>query len=177
LKRIACIFLLFVFSFNLAGYYPFFEILQLQVKREIRARIKNSVPKNALHAIKLSENEKNMHWYEAGEEFNLHGKMYDIVQTEIRNGETIYHCVDDTEEAKLFAQLDELVNQNLANDNSASGKTARNLLKHFSEVYIPALRFDLLIIPAEKQISYKPYLENALAYLPKKLTPPPQHFS
>lgn len=177
MKRVTGIFLLLIFTFNLVGYYPVFRVLQLQARREIKTRIKNSVPSHELHAINANQNEPEMHWHQEGKEFRLNGKMYDIVHVETKDGETIYHCVDDVDEARLFAHLDELVNENLDHDQSARGKTARQILKLFSQVYIPAEPLKQQEISVCEEIPYTPYLQNALGYLPEKLTPPPQRFS
>ncbi|MGZ5242830.1 MAG: hypothetical protein ACXWEY_09150 [Bacteroidia bacterium] len=154
-----------------------FRILQLQARREIKTRIKNSVPSYELHAINATQNEAELHWHQEGKEFRLNGKMYDVVHVETKDGQTIYHCVDDVDEARLFAHLDDMVNENMDHDQSARGKTARNLLKHFSQVYItPQFIFPVQII-ANYQVTYIPHFENALGHIPEKLTPPPQRFS
>lgn len=151
--------------------------MQMQVRREIKTRIKNSVPFHELHTINASRNAEKMHWHQEGKEFQLNGKMYDIVHVETQNGETIYHCVDDVDEARLFAHLDDLVNENMDHDQSTRGKTARNLLKHFSQVYIVPVLNVSTQTTENYQITYTPYLKNALGYKPEKLTPPPQRFS
>ena len=140
-------------------------------------RIKNAVPYHELHAINASQIKTKMHWFQEENEFRLDGKMYDIVQVETKGAETIYYCIDDVAEERLFANLDNLVKENLADEQSKHSKAAKNLHKSFSQIYIKSKNLTVPCISTEVQAAYSAYQKNALGYTPEKLTPPPQGIS
>lgn len=116
--RLASIVVLSVMLINIAGYYPVFKYQQWQVRKEIKKKIKASVPEDELHIVIVNESSDELEWVREGKEFIYKGKMYDIVRSEYKDGMIIYSCIDDVQESRLFQRLDELVRKNMDNDDT-----------------------------------------------------------
>lgn len=110
MKKAFSIFLLIVFSFNLAGVAILFKIQQFQIRREIKRQINQGIPDNELFAITVSEaNASELFWLE-DDEFFYQGALYDVVRKNALNDTDVeYYCVNDVLEKKLYANLDALV--------------------------------------------------------------------
>jgi len=82
-------------------------------------QIKAGVSDADLTEIRVtSENENQLIWKD-GEEFRYQGMMYDVVHKEkADNKTTVYHCLTDTQENTLLADLEELIKKNKKNKNS-----------------------------------------------------------
>ncbi len=135
-KRRICIFLLFIFAFNIVGVLVVFKVRQLIIRHEIKQNIKIGVSLDKLHIITVSKaNHSELIW-ESDDEFRYKGDMYDIVKKEILNDSTIiYHCINDKQETELFANLDELVKKNMGKDNPVK-HAAEKLFKVLSLIYL-----------------------------------------
>lgn len=135
LKKALSIFLLTAFLFDLFGYLPLFKIAQYKIRKEIKTLLKERVPENELCVITIPVRElKDIDWKREGKEFKRNGTMYDIVSYKTENDVIHYYCVNDEQETKLFVHLEETVNQQMNNDKSPIGKTAKNLLKLFKYI-------------------------------------------
>lgn len=147
LKRILSIFLLTVFLFDLLGYIPMFKFAQYKIQKEIKTLLKKGVPEDKLHIISIPvKNVKDIDWKREGKEFRYKGSMYDVVRRETHKDTIHYHCVNDQQETQLFAHLEEMVDQQMNNDKSPAGRTAKNLLKLFwSFKYVPSQNFDFVL--------------------------------
>lgn len=99
-----------MFSFNLVGVTILFRVRQFQIRREIKSQIMQGVPDNELCAISVNKaNASELFWLE-GHEFFYQGAMYDVVRKTVLNDtETVYYCINDVLEKKLFTNLDILV--------------------------------------------------------------------
>jgi hypothetical protein len=133
LKRIYAIFFLLIFSFQMAGFYVFFKVRQNQIRKEIKRALKKTVPRDELVIITVSpENTHELRW-EKSHEFELKGRMYDVLLTEYKaDGSIAYHCIDDKQETVLFAQLDEHVKRTM---DSESGKKG-NGYEFFKQIFL-----------------------------------------
>jgi hypothetical protein len=123
LKRLTSGLLVCLFLYSSSGFYLNFRYSLQQIRKEIKTRIKQSVPENELITLSFntsSSDYANIEWIE-GHEFRYRGCMYDIVQRFEDGSETIvFKCINDTQEEKLFQHLDELVVAN--SDKSMTGK-------------------------------------------------------
>ncbi len=133
-KRIFSLILIFCISFTVAGYYPFFKMLQYRVRQEIKHRIKSGLNKSDLQVITFRKQDK-IDWVRPGKEFRLDGQFYDVVRKEIIDGNLIFHCINDEQEKILFATLDQMVKGNLNDGQTTEGQTALLLCKIFTETY------------------------------------------
>lgn len=133
MKKILSIFLLSVFLFDLFGYFPLFKIAQYKIQKEVKKLLKGSIPENEQVVITvLSKKINNLDWEKEGKEFRYNGTMYDVIKTETKGKFVYYHCINDKQETQLFVHLEDLVNQQMNNDKSPIGKTAKNIAKMFS---------------------------------------------
>ncbi len=116
--RLASISVLSILLINIAGYYPVYKIQQWQIRKEIKKKIKASVPEDELYRIKVTKNSTELEWVREDKEFIYDGKMYDIVRCESSGDSITYFCINDTQEMMLFQKLDELVQKNMDSDSS-----------------------------------------------------------
>lgn len=123
-----------------------FKLAQYKIQKEIKMLLKKGVPEDKLYIISIPvKNIKDIDWTRDGKEFRHKGNMYDIVRVENGKDTIHYHCVNDQQETQLFAHLEEMVDQQMNNDKSPVGRTAKNLLKLFwSFKYVPSDNFAFL---------------------------------
>ena len=133
LKKSISILLAFLILYNSLGYFIVFKSMQLAVRNEIKANIKNSIPEEDLFLIKLTNDE--MKSGKSGfrkindSEFFFFGKLYDIVKVK-KNADTNYfYCINDAKEEQLYAALGSHVERQTDQSSPVNQKTS-NLLKH-----------------------------------------------
>ncbi len=138
MKKAVSFLLLILFLYSIAGIFISFKVQQFEVKKEIKLRLKKSVPKSELTLFSFhpsSDEYSTLQWIE-DHEFRYNGKMYDIVYRSADSDGTLhFQCINDTKEEILFADLDEQVQKNC---DSRSNPSAKNTLKLFSLLYISA---------------------------------------
>jgi hypothetical protein len=118
MKRFAGIVLLMLMGYNLIGYFPAFYTMQQNVKREMRSALRIRQNRNELTTLSfaLQNGKVNDADFEQLEEdeFSYKGEMYDVVRTE-KTGNTItFYCLNDKKESRLFADLQQFIKQNSA---------------------------------------------------------------
>lgn len=176
LKRAVPILLIIVLLYNTIGYMVVFKGLQYTVKKEIKRRIKRSVPESELFLIKITENDINNHkngfrFIKAGKEFTLNGKMYDIVYKNIINDTIYYKCINDFQEEKLFACLDQQIKLTLENSKPVRQKSSHLLINIIKDALV------------SEKITFKSFVLNKISFVEPSesdyltfhlvLTPPP----
>ncbi|MCF8306105.1 MAG: hypothetical protein K9G57_10670 [Ignavibacteriales bacterium] len=172
IKRTFSIFLIIILFLSSAGYYPVFKLLQYQARQQIKGMIKTGVPEQELHEITFMKGE-NPDWIREGKEFRLNDQLFDIVKSRKISGGIIYQCINDKEESRLFQNLDRLVAQELANDGSAAGKSAKLIAKVFSQNYFPEEPFKI-VVPESGQEEFLQIQENYKSIFRSIKTPPPR---
>lgn len=166
--------LLTVFLFNLFGYFPLFKFAQHKIQKEIKTRLKRSVPEEELFVIVIAKNKvAELDWKREGKELKYKGTMYDIVRMESKGAYNHYYCINDKQENALFTNLEDLVNKQFNTDKSPAGKTARGIIKTMiSAKYISIDRAS--VIPSVNEISanfcYNFSIKQVFLEI---LTPPP----
>ncbi len=93
-----------VVLFNSAGYYLLFELHKYQIKKDMKALIQSNPSNYTIMKIDDVEHDKEFTWIHK-KEFRYKGSMYDIVRTIKKGNTTIFICLHDTRESKLFAGL------------------------------------------------------------------------
>lgn len=151
--------------------YFVFKYRQTVIRKEIKKQIKNGVEESELFVFSYEKIQTgNVEWVKEGKEFRINGSMYDIVHLKIENGEWIYKCVNDTQEAKLFVELDNLVKKRM-NGNS-SDDYLKNLVKDFVKVYFDSESTCFLDSPQEESTLFR----FSFYHLSFEITsPPPQN--
>ena len=115
------IFLLFVLLFNIGGLYLVFRFQQHQIRKEVKHKIKLGVPQNELYLIRISPDNQHLIQWIHSKEFRYKGVMYDVVRKKTIDAKTIeFACINDEQEAKLFAHLDEEINKSNNNHSNAT---------------------------------------------------------
>ena len=102
LKKILAIVLLIIFTFNVIGYYLFFEISAIQVKEEMAATISRSSFSQKTEIIVVPINELTDL---ANDEIWYNNKLYDIVKKEIKNDSIFLSVLNDQKEEHLITNL------------------------------------------------------------------------
>lgn len=174
--RVTALILTIVLLINTAWYYPVTHWQRSQIRREVKRNLKRAVPNDQLHLITArSAQDPVLQWTKDEKEFRYQGKMYDVVRSETSNGEIAYHCISDEEETRLFAQLDQQVQEQMdRQQDHGDGMPVKKLLKAFhSLVYeLPAETAGSVYADALLHIPYYPV---SLHRLPREiLTPPPR---
>lgn len=97
-----------------------FVIAQNNIRKEIKLRIKQSVPEEELILIALTQEEAaSLQWLKSYE-FRYRGGMYDIVRSHTSGDSVYYMCVNDVQEEQLFVNLHEQVERQM-NDTARKG--------------------------------------------------------
>lgn len=136
MKKLLSILFLFIFLFNLSGYYFVFNVMQKSARKEMKALIKKNIPKTDLEKLVISENEMNspdiFNFKDDNKEFIYNGKLYDIISETKDGSNTIFYCINDKNEEKLFAGLHEHIRNNYDQNvpsKSRSGLLIKNIIK------------------------------------------------
>jgi len=135
LRKSTAILLLILFIYNIFGFYYYFIYKQNSVRSEIKTQIKNNVPQNQLIVLKFTKEQTTKLSFIKKNEFRLNGKMYDIVKTTIKNNIITYYCINDTQEEKLFENLNEQVSNNL-NNILHKNTSKKNHIKSIKDLFI-----------------------------------------
>jgi hypothetical protein len=125
-KRIVSIAFLFVFLFNIAGYYAVFLIQQQQIRSEVRNNYRDYSSNLNLVCIAIEDGEsKSLRWFKE-DEFLYKGEFYDVVRVENdRKGEIRYWCIHDSKEKSLLSHFEKEVNKNTEQNNTDQPKGKR----------------------------------------------------
>lgn len=174
MKKTLSILFLFIFTYNLIGYYTVFKVLQYQVRDGVKQRIKQSVPDNEFVLISVSIADNNsLIWTKPNKEFRYKGEMYDIVKQETKEDVILYYCIHDFKESKLFANLDEHIQRHIA-DNPKQRKEAENILKRLAKDYFFQVFTINRLSELLQNIEYKIYLQTYNSICLEILIPPPK---
>ena len=173
-QKIASVFLLLIFAYNLTGHYFIFEAQQYHIKKEVKRKIKNSVSENELIILSFHPSSKEYNTIEwmGNHEFRYKGQMYDIVRQSIHADGTIkYYCINDKQEKELFANLDEHI-KNHINDNETSEKNSKNISKKLTKEYF-FQHLKSSFFTTNKSIVFKYLNFSSNKGIEDILTPPP----
>jgi len=136
MKKLAVFSLLAIFLFNSVGYFIVFKIAQTEVRKEIKTRLKLTVPQAELIAIEINKSDiKNIHWEKENKEFYYSDHLFDVVKTKETPNSIIYYCIDDKKERNLFASLDDHVTSFIASENSKKNSPTKKLNDHVVKIY------------------------------------------
>lgn len=103
------------------GYYCYCTFQLILAKQAAHKQMLKQIPENLLTKICVQDNEKDIQWEEANEEFSLNGEMYDVVKVKYENGKEYLLCLSDKKEAKVLESIEKVIKTN--NDTAAgSGK-------------------------------------------------------
>lgn len=174
MKKSLSILFIFIFLYNYCGYYITFIIQQHYAKKEIKRQLVKSIPENELCKIIIPFYSKNkLTWYENNKEFKYEGNMYDIVKQVKTRISTIYYCIQDNKENKLYQKLNQHVLNNLENDINQKEKSQKIMKKIFFDYYFI---HKTLYSYNKYNINYRYNFNSAMPESDVKdvITPPPE---
>ncbi len=91
-------------------------------------KLKGEFPKDRLKLILIDPakgEDAALDWKDDNE-FRLHGRMYDIISTKIHENGTIeYLCIDDEDETRLFANMDNLIKREFQGDRNKNSSAIK----------------------------------------------------
>jgi hypothetical protein len=177
MKRFFSCTFLFLYLYNIVGYLAVFSVVKYRVREEVKAVLKGTVPHHELltltfHTESLLRGEYALQWIEP-HEFRYNGSMYDIIQTSVDRDSTSYVCINDVQEERLFAHLDNHVQRHMGD----SGQPAK--FDSFKDVFKDSLtRSQTLIavlplagiVPAMSNIVFHPFVPDGLFHPPRLLS-------
>jgi hypothetical protein len=137
-KKVAAVFLCFLFLFNILGYYSAFLIQRAQLKKEMKAFIKSDAGSESLQKliIPADKYELSINFIEENE-FIYQGVLYDLVKKEEAAADIILYCINDKKEQLLMDSAKVNYSKNL-DQNSSSNKTT-SVLKHIIKEACPEI--------------------------------------
>ncbi len=160
----------------LFGYVILHEVQLKVVKREIKRSIKNKVPLQHLTKIVIHKNNQDLLNWKDDHEFKMGQEMFDIVYFIKKADTTIYFCINDKQEKKLFENLEKNFSLLFAGNKNN---------KNSSQILIKALSFKYTL-PSNGVSHFNNY---KISHYPnfniislnditlQQLTPPPQILS
>jgi hypothetical protein len=174
MQRISYILLVLMLS-QTFGFVVYFENTKSKIRKEMKTRIKQGVPKEDLHDFEFTELEyKNLTWTKH-DEFKLGIEYYDVVWFEkLENGNIHVSCVNDKDETILFASLTQQVNFNLSDSKSNNPiRVVFTILQMPSILNSMLSRIDLRNEKLQKNSVFS-YKENQSIEFISKFFPPPE---
>ena len=127
MKRIASALLLSLFLYNIIGYYVAYSVLNWQNRSHMSAQVKTA---NSLETIRIHKSEmKNVVFHDEGKEISYKGEMYDIKDKTIDGDYLVFQCINDKNEKKLLAKLNDHVKYN-SDSNAPSEKKQNDFSKN-----------------------------------------------
>jgi hypothetical protein len=119
MKRLIVSIFLLLYVYNFAGYLAVFSVLQYQVRKDMKLKLKESVPQSELilvtfHTASLEGGLYPIQWVDQNE-FRYNGGMYDIVRSHTSEDTTYFQCVNDVQEEVLFSDLNKHVQKHMGN--------------------------------------------------------------
>jgi len=171
-KKIATylLFSLLIAPFAIA--ITFIHFSKNQIRKEVKEQIIHNLDKSELVFFQLSLKEYNELDWENEEEFELKGKMYDVVEVQKLNKTMQIWCWADNDESELNAKLDQLIHFKIANKpfDNQNKEQLKEFLKslYFTGEYILVLKVQVVLLH-QIQINYYKSLEH-------KITSPPPKF-
>lgn len=106
-------------------------------------------------------------------EFWYHGHLYDIVRSEKQHDTTIYYCINDIAEQKLFTRLDEHVRAHMGTEVPwEKGSAASALTSIIKDAIAPEYKTQQLF--PESRCFLSGSVRLPLSFHPDRITPPPE---
>lgn len=174
MRKTVAFLLLAAICFNSIGYYLMHRYLQQQIKKEIKAMMKQSVPSEELVAVVLnSKNSDEFKWIHS-KEFRYQGIMYDVISMDVmKDGTKLLYCITDKQETLLFKNLGRYVCNSMNSD--PKNTRAGSMLMAFLDSLFPPIENNFLTQTYEKgKILNLYYLINYHTPDLTIVSPPPQ---
>ena len=109
--------LLFALTGPILATYTIIRIRREMVRSEVREEVTKGIPRENLVLIRVARTdmEKEVLWKD-DHEFEYHGEMYDIVESETEGDTLVFWCLPDHKETSLNIRISELLGRRLMNN-------------------------------------------------------------
>lgn len=136
--RFYAISLLILFVLNVLGGISFLLIQQYHRHEYVESMIKSGSFDHPLTQIHLSADElEEIIWVKPNFEFRYKGNMFDVIRRELTSdGGTIFHCIADHEETKLYAKIEKTLGKIPVGQHNDQ-MIMLELFKFFSGFFMP----------------------------------------
>lgn len=177
MRKTIALLICIIFLLNLSGHYIMFSIIRQQARSDMKAFIKNNLGDEELEKIIISDNDltssASQIKFIKKNEFIHKGKLYDIVRRKREDNQTVFYCINDKTEEKLFSNLDEHIKRN--SDSSPVSKSLSALiLKILTKEALPDNSVELMHVYGV-YTSFLDYNEKIIQQFLPVFTPPPEH--
>lgn len=164
LKSILALVVFLLFIVQSVFIHLYFEYRRREVKREIKHQIFNKIPDNQLVKIK-----KELSFEE--DEFWHHGKMYDVVRSEISGDSLVLYCFQDDKETELAIEIENQIHDSL--DRHPVKKNQKKMIDFLKLQYTTpnSISFkNIFFYESESEFQYK---FSSKTHFKKPILPPP----
>lgn len=167
MKTIISYLFLILFLSNVLFYYPVFILLQSGIKSDV----KNSSSKNIVVFTTQAGEKSDLQWIDK-KEFRYNGIMYDVVNKEDVGKKTIYYCIIDHKEMKLFKGLSRFI-RGISDTQGTDQQDSKSPIKDFFKDFFPKSK-DFKIIRKETCSLILNSNKLFSSFIPDKTSPPPK---
>ena len=173
MKKLLSILLILFLVINSCGYIIVFQQMQLEAKREIKDRILKGIGlQDAVHFCFNQAEYAGLNFSEE-DEFELNGKMYDIIKSDFKNGKYNIYCFNDEKEETIIKNLQK------DTDGHKAKTPSQNTLRIISGIISTAL------VKSTYTIKRPIYLTNIIKYTQETFksfctkipSPPPKYYT
>lgn len=142
------------------------------IRKDIKQKIKNSVPQNEMFVFSLSAEEyRNLDWEKKDKEFHYENSMYDVVRKNTgENGTITLFCINDFRESRLFVNLEDQVQK-----NSSAEKNALKAFKLLADISFPGILITIILI--EENPDFFSFKQPVFFSFTGKIPSPPPEFA
>jgi hypothetical protein len=138
-KKLISVLLFLSLTAPFAGTFTFLQIRKQLVKKEVKWKLIDGLDKEELVLLKFARKEtETLLTWKHSREFEYHGEMYDIVETEIAGDSVFYYCWWDHEETHLNKQLNSLLAK-AAGQHEQNKDNAKKIYQFFKTLYLEPL--------------------------------------
>lgn len=169
LKKILTVQLLAALVISQVGYYFFYTIKQYQIKEAVKQQLLCALPESSLQIF--AADNKNIVWEEAGKEFNIDGKMYDVAYIKTINNQKYLYCLSDADETILLNNFAKAINHKTSNKYQKDGKDSIKFQTLFSKNIEPLIT-NCFFINNKKTFSI--FQQNTITAIVSVVIPPPK---
>ena len=118
------------------GRFASFEFRRLMVRKEVKQQLKAGVPENERAYFTFTQAEYDaLKWIKPDKEFTLGAGFFDVIEREVgADGKIHLTCMNDRQEAALFADLSRMVDGAMDHKGDGPQRTQLlfGLLKHWT---------------------------------------------
>lgn len=154
-----------IFLINSTLLFIFFEFKRVIIKHEIKNNILSQIPDNQL--LKFS---KALNFDK--DEFEINGKMYDVVKIKITPKNTIVYCYEDHKETSLNQKIDSLIKEGFT--KNPFSKNQQKLIDFLHQIYISSSIPNFIFFAQNANKQHFPYKLHLLYEVISIISPPPK---